>query len=176
MSNSTRTLNFTKPRRCIYNSNRKRIRRDYKAVSEAIGTILLLAIAIVLAGAVAVWAHSVEMPERDRNVDLSSSVDQNVIVIHHMGGEVLKDSETTITIIIDNSNFYHYDFIDSENTDLDDRSWSIGEEWVRDLSVELAGHTDPMIEVYVRDTKTSEILLIQTVSGIGRRYRVRVPG
>jgi flagellin-like protein len=171
VSNPAQTKNFTKTRRCIYNSNRKRIRRDNKAVSEAIGTILLLAIAIVLAGAVAVWAHSLEMPERDRNVDLSSSVDQNVIVINHMGGEVLKDSETTITIVVDNSNFYHFDFKDSENTDLDDKSWSIGEEWVRDLSVELAGYTDPMIEVYVRDTKTNEILLIQTVTeGAVRNY------
>jgi FlaG/FlaF family flagellin (archaellin) len=163
VNNPTHIPNFNKNHRYITRSNKNRIHKDVKAVSEAIGTILLLAIAIVLAGAVAVWAHSLDMPEVGRNVDLSSSVDQNVVVIHHMGGEILDEEDTLITIVIDGVAYYHYNFEDSENTDLDDGLWEMGDKWTKDMSVEISSYTDPKIEVYVRDTKTDEILLVDTI-------------
>ncbi len=143
--------------------SRNKFHHDRVAVSEAIGTILLLAIAIVLAGVVSIWAYNIEHPEEMVAVDLTSKMETNVIEIKHIGGEPLDERDTKITIFIDSSKYYHYDFLDSENNDLKDGEWTIGEVWVKDISDILSLFTDPKIEVYVRDMRTNEILLTQTV-------------
>ncbi|MCK5561584.1 MAG: type IV pilin, partial [Thermoplasmata archaeon] len=148
--------------RCLKPSQNK-FKKDRVAVSEAIGTVLMLAIAIVLVGFVSIWAYSLEMPEDKINVDLTSKIETKVIEIKHIGGEQLDELDTRITIIVENINYFHYKFADSENNDLKDGKWTIGETWIKDLAAVLAAYTNPKIDVFVIDLKTDEILLSQTV-------------
>ena len=60
--------------------NRKLI-KDIKCVSEAIGTILLLAIAIVLVGVIGIWIQSFDQPEEVINVDLTANFENSNVYI-----------------------------------------------------------------------------------------------
>ena len=99
---------------------------DKKAVSEVIGTILLLGIAVTLFSVlyIAVFSHTVT--PSTPSVNIAATVDGNNIILEHRGGEPL-GLDTQITIIIND---------DVETTtvgeNLDEKSkeddlWRIGE-------------------------------------------------
>jgi flagellin-like protein len=109
---------------------------DRKGVSEAIGTILLLAIAIILIGVVAVWVETVPEPPKHKQANLKvtySEIATGVVTIDilHEGGDTLNGGETEISIIQSYPTFmnYYMDFKDSETQDLNDEYWDIGDHW-----------------------------------------------
>lgn len=113
----------------------RRPNEDQSGVSEAIGTIILLAIAISLIGIVAIWVETVpEVPEHKKvdlffeHGDLVSG--QMTIDIEHQGGDLLYSEEIEIRIIIfPTFNNLYLGFSDSNNTDLIDNVWDVGDHW-----------------------------------------------
>ena len=90
-------------------------RKDYKAVSEALGTILLLLISIILVSVVALWLSSIPREEDLPRVDLVASYDQvsDELTIEHQGGDVLLDADTQIVIKRNFVNTTRYTFTDA---------------------------------------------------------------
>lgn len=82
--------------------------RSKSAVSEIVGTILILAITVLLVGGVAIWATQIPPPAQEALVDLSGSLDYEEDVnpangvdtyyITHEGGQVLDKEDIEIHI------------------------------------------------------------------------------
>ncbi len=114
----------------------RNIHKNILGVSEAVGTILLLAIAIVLVGTVAIWVQTIpELPEQKKvnlivNTERSESNDLT-IDIGHQGGDKLDVYETSIHINLIYPVFKNhvYHLSDSTNSSLLDGYWDIGDHW-----------------------------------------------
>ncbi|UCH88962.1 MAG: type IV pilin [Thermoplasmata archaeon] len=105
----------------------RKFRKDYGAVSEALGTILLLLISIVLVSMVAVWLNSIPKEDETPQVDLVASYnyEEDELTIKHHGGEVLYDDETEIVIKRNIMNITRWSPSDGGIDDV----WGIGDEW-----------------------------------------------
>jgi FlaG/FlaF family flagellin (archaellin) len=116
--------------------NWRRPRNDSSGVSEAIGTIMLLAIAIALIGVFAAWVETVpDLPEH-KKITINFTYDDSTageltIDIEHLGGDALFSDETEIRITQSLPIFqsYQLDFTDSKTPDLRDGNWDIGDHW-----------------------------------------------
>ncbi|MCK5559756.1 MAG: type IV pilin N-terminal domain-containing protein, partial [Thermoplasmata archaeon] len=65
--------NFNSRRIDLYKIKKKdNFKTDFKAVSEAIGTILLLAISVSLVGVLAVWVNTLPEPQETIEAELNS--------------------------------------------------------------------------------------------------------
>ncbi len=104
---------------------------DNKGVSEIIGTILMLAITVVLFSSIMIFVTNmpspVSRPTVDFLSDLTVSTDPAVpssLTLTHNGGEALNDYDTTVILIIDGS---------ATTIPLtgyfSDAKWSIGRSW-----------------------------------------------
>ncbi|MBN1390780.1 MAG: type IV pilin [Candidatus Thermoplasmatota archaeon] len=67
-------------------------------VSEAIGTILLLGISVMLAGSIALWTANIDEGEDALYVDLWATVQGNDLVIVHKGGDILDGMNSQIIV------------------------------------------------------------------------------
>lgn len=104
---------------------------DNKGVSEIIGTILMLAITVVLFSSIMVFVTNMptptERPTADFLSELTVSTDplgQSNLTLTHNGGEALNDYETAILIVIDGNAKYI-----PLTGYFTDEKWSIGESW-----------------------------------------------
>jgi len=104
---------------------------DNKGVSEIIGTILMLAITVVLFSSIMVFVTNMPTPTAKPTVDflshLTVSTDPLVpssLTLTHNGGEPLNDYDTTILLVIDGSpkSFFPTGIFS-------DAKWSIGRTW-----------------------------------------------
>ncbi len=117
------------------------LNKDQRSVSEALGTILLLAVAMVLIASVAAWVQTLPAVPEQKNVkfdvsytELSSN--KLFIDIEHLGGDRLDVTETKIYLNIIYPNFfgYSYNLDESNNASMTDGFWTIGEHWNFTLS------------------------------------------
>ncbi|HUW42963.1 MAG TPA: type IV pilin N-terminal domain-containing protein, partial [Thermoplasmata archaeon] len=104
---------------------------DNKGVSEIIGTILMLAITVVLFSSIMVFVTNMPSPVARPTVDflsdLTVSTDSSVpssLTLSHNGGEPLNDYDTTILLVIDGS-----PKTISLTGHFSDGKWSIGRSW-----------------------------------------------
>ncbi len=106
---------------------------DLKAVSEAIGTVLLLGISITLTGGIALWTSQIEEGDEALIVDLWAYIRGDDLVLIHRGGDRLEGVTTLITLL-DSSNV-QISSDDYETLSADtDGSWTTGEELTMDVS------------------------------------------
>jgi hypothetical protein len=103
-------------------------------ITEAVGTVLLLGISIVMVGGLAVWTSQIEGVEEGLYVDLWSSVSGDQVTITHRGGDILDGQNTEI--ILRNSDgslgisYMYYDVGEGRT----DEYWNTGEEITIDAS------------------------------------------
>jgi hypothetical protein len=103
----------------------------------------------------------VDEPAESSRIDLVATLEDNDLVIKHMGGEALDTEFTTINIGIG--------FAVEEELGLVhggvDRTWSIGEEWRRDITTHLnnASAFNQRLFVQVIDTDKNAIILDQVL-------------
>jgi flagellin-like protein len=83
----------------------KKINRNKKGVSEVVGTILMLGLAITLFAAVYITAVNFPFNEPDPSVRISATADKNTIVFAHQGGESLP-ADTRFIVAIDEDIYY----------------------------------------------------------------------
>ncbi len=112
------------------------LNKNSSGVSEAVGTILLLAVAIVLIASVAIWVQTIPQPAEHLNAkfDVNYSYSDSkklTIEIEHLGGDELDIYETYVrlTILFPNYRTFEYQLSESDNTSMADGYWSIGENW-----------------------------------------------
>ena len=102
---------------------KKLLKNNGSAVSEIVGTILMLAISVGLMSAVYVSVFSVmETPQEHVNVCFLGSRNGENIVFEHYGGEGVPASLSTI--IVNGTEVNMLPFLRDKN---DDGCWSLGE-------------------------------------------------
>ena len=126
------------------------VREDESGISEVIGTILILAMTVVLFSVIIIWVSSIPTPVAQSRLDVQSQmvpiyilgVETGVnITLTHLGGEALQPTPTVIYVTSERgSNPQKTDIVrlhlynkllGSPNGLVDGRDsvWSVGERW-----------------------------------------------
>lgn len=121
---------------------RGEVRRDDHAVSEVVGTILLVAITIILAGGFALLLGAFGGPTARPHVDIDVTInegsgawgtgDEQVALVHE-GGEALEADEIRVVIRVGSTEFEYSG--DTLGGAFSDGSLSIGERWTVELNI-----------------------------------------
>lgn len=139
----------------------KKFRTNYWAVSEAIGTVLLLAIGIVLVGVVAVWVSTLPEPAEVADVNLVGTYENGYVIIKHNGGELVKGRDVEIRIV-HNHITYSYDLSESDNEDCLDNIFDVGERWIKQFDASVGDELE-MVVIAAQDGDTLKILLQERI-------------
>lgn len=157
-ANLNKVFTSSPRRRRVHYQRRTVLRSDIKAVSEALGTILLLAISIVLVSVVAVWLNSIPQEEERPQVKFVATYDSDAdeVTITHRGGEVLAEKDVRLQFIRNSVTQPRLTMADGGL----DSNWNIGEKWTYpDLNL----GSNEELEVMVLDIRTNTVLLDQVV-------------
>ena len=126
------------------------------AVSEAVGTVLLLGISVMLAGGIALWTAQIDEGEEGLYVDLWAYVQGDNLVINHRGGDLLEGDQTYITIRDDSGSEKLRNTYTALSSPTDER-WDPGEE----LEIDLTGVSDnfDLVVTTVKKSGTPTVVL-----------------
>ena len=125
--------------------------RKKHAVTEILGTAILLGIAIALFSGIQYVVFSYPFEPSPPSINLVGTVNEsNYIIIEHQGGEYIS---LDAIIIFNNANYIARDYLD-ENTSNNDDYWNIGERVVIPLQSE-----PDRIQVFVVDSETNTIIM-----------------
>ena len=130
-----------------------KIRKSNEAVSEILGTALLLGIAISLFSLLSIVVLSYPFTPSPASVNLVGYIDGTNVTLEHYGGESL---DLTNKVIVRIQEIYTKinitDFLDdANNNDL----WDLGEQ----LIYPIGNVTGEQIEVTVVDTRSNSIIM-----------------
>jgi len=139
-------------------------------VSDVIGTILLLGMAVALFSVLSAVVLSYPFQPSTPTVDIIGFVDieNNNIVLEHRGGEDLPLT-TKIIVIINNTDRYQMNLSDDfllSNKSKEDGFWNIGENVIIDPSRNLASGLDltvSVVDVTVVDDKSKSVIMMGTL-------------
>ena len=106
---------------------KRRLLKSKAAVSEALGTILLLAVAVVLVSAMFVWTQTIPELDEGKMVSFTADYEDGNLTITHFGGDPILNSETEIRIIT--SDWTKNLSIDTDPLVGSDNIWTAGETW-----------------------------------------------
>ncbi len=105
------------------------MKRDNEAISETVGTILLLGITITLFSFIYLSIITIYPISTSPSINLICSEEENNIIIEHRGGKTLElDTKIIVTINDTSKNFTVYDYLNNESRD--NGMWNIGEQVV----------------------------------------------
>ncbi len=153
-------------------SIRKKESWDERAVSEVIGTILILAITVVLFSVIIIWVGSFPAPEASVRLTMRGELEPIVnagvwggakIYITHERGEALQGFVTNIIIAISHQGGgYGEDRLDLQGTQAGmpyglakDDTWNTGETWsYTNYSIAATDN----VEVFIIDTEAGQVL------------------
>ena len=130
---------------------------DDAGISEIIGTVLMLGMAIALFAGVSLVITSYPLSTPSPQVDLVSFVDGSDIVFEHHGGpSLLSDTELGITINGTTTVIYVEDHLIDENQN---DKWDIGEQVVYSSG----NLNQAQVEVMVIDYASNSVLMMATI-------------
>ena len=137
------------------------MKRTNKAVSEIVGTLLLLGISISLFSAIYLSVSTIYPSSTRPSVNLICSVEKNKIIIEHRGGKTL-DLDTKLTVTIDGANekFTVGDYMNNESRD--NGLWNIGEQVV----LPVGDITDMNVSLSVVDVHSNSIIMMVVLQGV----------
>ncbi len=159
---------------------RKKDSWDDHGVSEVVGTILILAITVVLFSVIIIWVGSFPTPEASVRLTMRGELDPIVsggswigawVYITHEKGEALQGAKTNVIVAITSQDgSYGEDRLLLQGSIggmpyglEDDYNWNTGEKWsYKNLSIE---STD-VVEVFVIDTVQGQVLWSSTLLGL----------
>ena len=102
------------------------MKRANKAVSETVGTLLLLGIAVTLFSVIYLSVLTVFHSTTRPSVNLICTVEENNVILEHRGGKTLDlDTELSVTIAGINEKFKVGDYLNNESKD--NGVWNMGE-------------------------------------------------
>ena len=145
----------------------KKIVKNKKGVSEVVGVIIMLGIAIALFAIVYIMAINFPFNEPNPSVRLSATIDDDYVIIVHQGGESLSlDTEVIFSV-------QGYSTLTSItiNNMLDDPSkvnnvWNIGEKASYNLSGSISTDlTNKEVRITVVDVVSNSVVMQGTVRG-----------
>ncbi len=147
------------------------------AVSEAIGTILLLAISVSLVGLLAVWVNTLPEPQETIEAELASELilenGQYIVQIEHIGGDAIDTSQIEVIIKIDGVTQGRYELFYSTQSIFNDDLWKIGEVWRKNInSMHNWNISIPEVLIEVKDINTDSIIFSEVVQMSGELGRL----
>jgi uncharacterized protein (DUF427 family) len=140
----------------------KKIRKQ-DAVSEVMGTIILLGMTIALFSFFLLIAFSFQFEPSTPSSNLIGSVDQNTIIIEHCGGESLSlDSRIIFRINDTEFNRTALDILDI-NTSNGNNLWDIGEKLSYNPGFNISRSN---IDIFVLDPESNSIIMMAVIQHI----------
>lgn len=136
--------------------------RDLIGVSEAVGTVLLLGVSVIMVSGIALWTTNIDEGEEGLYIDLVASVQDNLLVISHKGGDFLEGSSTTI-IIRNSSGAMVYEDTYSVLSGTNDDQWGPGEDLRLDISNPSITSSFEVLVIGIKEGGTSTIILRDTL-------------
>ena len=137
-----------------------KIRKSNDAVSEVLGTVLLLGMAVSMFSLLSFTVLSYPFNPSPPSVNLvgymggtNNVTGETNVTVEHYGGESL-DIITTKVMVIIQGTFTNVNFTDSLNDSNNNNLWDIGEKLVHPVNV-----TGKQVEVTVVDTKSNSIIM-----------------
>ena len=146
-----------------------RFRRDDRAVSEIVGSVLLVSITVIMAAALGLTVFALTTPVDPVHANLSISLRPGAngwqtgdesIVIQHLGGEGLTAGQTTVRYTLAGT---RTDVTDSAlGSAFADGKFTIGETWSRTLTVPAGASVDVDVIVTTPGTATQVLATLQS--------------
>jgi len=137
-----------------------KIRKSNDAVSEVLGTVLLLGMTVSMFSLLSFTVLSYPFNPSPPSVNLvgyfggtNNMTGETNVTVEHYGGESL-DIITTKVMVIIQGTFTNVDITDSLNDSNNNNLWDIGEKLVHSVNV-----TGKQVEVTVVDTKSNSIIM-----------------
>lgn len=144
----------------------KKIKRKNSAVSEVLGTILLLVISVSLFSVVYVTIFSINVNSSSPAVNIVGTIDKNILVLEHRGGESLAlDTE----IILDFNGGSRTSMIVNDSNYLDDGykndgKWNIGERFAYPLNNLVTFSRFDPVNITIVDKESNSVVMMGTVT------------
>lgn len=142
----------------------KKLNKNLIAVSEVVGTLLLLVISVTIFSVIYLSVFSVDVSPSTPSVNLLGTIKENSLTFDHRGGEDL-GTETKIQIMLLDGSVQSYladpdNYLNDENLN---NKWNIGERFNLNLSY-LPNYTrfDPL-DIMIIDHKTNSAVMRGTV-------------
>ncbi len=138
--------------------------KDEEGVSEVVGTILTLAITVVLFTSVYAGVTTLEAPEQRDHVDITADFERvggtNYINATHRGGKQLQFDSLAFTVLVDGKTHQASLEDDSDDSDLklnkSGDTWTVGQEvTIRDDDGIMVGST---IELVIQNRETNRVV------------------
>ncbi|MFO7791846.1 MAG: CARDB domain-containing protein, partial [Candidatus Saliniplasma sp.] len=151
---------------------------DEDAVSEVVGTILILSITVVLFSSIFATVSYLDTPDRKTYIDMEAEFqrDDYNLSISHQGGRSLDMIDTSFYIVIGGDSI-RYEGGDVE-LDGDDDTWDMNEDVVIDLDgfdwEDIEAQGIPIAEVMVSDNANNHLVWSTEVSLSEAVYRPRL--
>jgi len=138
--------------------NKKKI-REKLAVSEIIGTVLMLGIASCAFSVLYYSVASTPNPNFSPIVEISGTIEENQIIVMHRGGEPL-DLDTDFSLNIGGTlkMFKVGDLLDSDSKE--DGFWSLGEKIIYPLEYDFDYSVYPYVDINVIDEGSNSIVMM----------------
>ena len=137
--------------------------KQNNAVSEILGTILLLAIAVTAIGVIYYQVFSIPPPNNPLTVTIVGSIEGNTLVFEHQKGESLSlDTKITLHMNIINDTFMVDHYLDTKARE--DGEWNIGERVIYPLSYNLQNIQNHFIShLHIADVENNELVFIASL-------------
>jgi len=151
----------------------RRLKDSNDMVTEIIGTVLLLGIAVAVFSTLYVIVFAYPFPTSSPNVTLIGTIEGSNIIIEHHSGEALSlDTEILIGGSDDANSFFVRDFLDDESKS--DEVWNIGERIVYPFEYNISC---TQVEIMTVDTESNSLILIGTLDihpecDVGVKYTI----
>ena len=145
-----------------------RLRRIYKrnsAVSEVLGTILILVISVSSFSAVYAVLFSIQVEPSSPFVNIVGTIEDNTLILEHRGGDSLQLNTNILLNLPDGSRYqYKVDDLDYLNSSYkNDGRWDIGERFVLPLNSVVNYSRFEPIDVTTVDVASNSVIMMGTV-------------
>jgi len=134
--------------------------RANEAVSDIVGTVLLLGMTIALFSVLCVGVLSYPSSPSEPAVNLVGTINDGKLYLEHCGGEAL-DLDTKVIITCEGNqsvNLKVGEFLNDEN---EDNKWNIGE----GFEYQLVGYVGGQVKFTVVDTESNTVILLGSLQG-----------
>ncbi|UCF49072.1 MAG: type IV pilin [Thermoplasmatales archaeon] len=133
----------------------RKIRKNYSAVSEVLGTVLILVISVIILSAVYVAVFSIPSSNNSPvlNVVGMTANDEDIIISHQGGDDLSLNSILILTIGGQEIKYVIEDLLDAES--IEDGFWNIGEEIIINYDIR-----DLQVEVKIIDAETNSVVMM----------------